>query len=302
MRGRVTVLLLVVGGLVVGGLLLTLLQRSRATQALVYSVNNVRELSQFALLGGTDPAKGPPAGKLNFPDDPRFVATPRERFAEWNVAAAVPAGTVVRPELPPERRLSWVAPLLPTFNPKRQDTLAVYGQLDLTKAWDAGPNRAAAETPLRLLVSYAAPPPATPGAPAVTQFVGVGGLGADAPTLPLGPDSVADPRAGCFRYGGPTPFAAVADGLSNTVLIGEVSTDLGPWLQGGPATVRTFDPSAGAPVPVGVGGQFGGNHLAGGIFGMADHGVRVLTRRTDARFLANLCTINGGDAAPLPGE
>ena len=217
---------------------------------------------------------------LNFPVDPRFVASPRERFAEWNVAAAVPAGTVVRPELPPERRLSWVAPLLPTFNPKRQDTLAVYGQLDLTKAWDAGPNRAAAETPLRLLVSYAAPPP----------------------TLPLGPDSVADPRAGCFRYGGPTPFAAIADGLSNTVLIGEVSTDLGPWLQGGPATVRTFDPSAGAPVPVGVGGQFGGNHLAGGIFGMADHGVRVLTRRTDARFLANLCTINGGDAAPLPGE
>ena len=265
-------------------------------------MNNVREVSQFALLGGTDPAQGPQAGRLNFPDDPRFVATPRERFAEFNVAAAVPAGTVFRPELPPERRLSWLAPLLPTFNQKRQDTLAVYGQLDLTQPWDAGPNRAAAETPLRVLVSYAAPPQAVAGEPAVTQFVGVGGLGLDAPTLPLGRDNVADPRAGCFRYDGPTPFAAVADGLSQTVLVAEVSTDLGAWLQGGPATVRTFDTSPDARSPVGVGGQFGGNHVAGGIFGLADHGVRILTRRTDAKLLANLCTVNGGVAEPLPGE
>ncbi len=296
MRGRVAVLLLMLGGFLAGGLLLTLLQRSRAAQALVYSVNNVRELSQFALLGGTEPAGG------NFPADPRFKPTPLERFRELNIAAAIPAGTVARPELPPERRLSWIAPLLPTFNQTRQDTLALSGRLDLTQPWDAGPNRLAAETPVRILVSYAAPPKPTPGEPAVTQFVGVGGVGADAPTLPLGPDNLANPRAGCFRYDGPTPFAAVVDGLSQTVLIGEVSTGLGPWLQGGPATVRTFDAGPGARPAVGVGGQFGGNHLAGGLFGMADHGVRVLTHRTDAHVLANLCTINGGGGELLPGE
>ena len=302
MRGRVTVLLLLLGGFLVGGLLLTLLQRSRASQSLVYSVNNVRELSQFALLGSTDPAANPQSRRLNQPADPRFQATPLERFRELDIAAEIPAGTVVRPDLPTERRLSWVAPLLPTFNQKRQDTLTLFTQLDKTQPWDAGPNRAVAETRLGVLVSYAAAPPATPGEPAVTQFVGVGGVGTDAPTLPLNADNVADPRAGCFRYGGPTPFAAVRDGLSNTILIGEVSTDLGPWLQGGPSTVRTFDLGPAARPAVGVGGQFGGNHLAGGLFGFADHGVRVLTHRTDGRVLANLCTINGGPSDVLPGE
>jgi len=296
MRGRVAVLLLLLGGFVVGGLLLTLLQRSRAAQSLVYSVNNVRELSQFALLGGTEPARG------NFPADPRFKLPPLDRLRELDIAAEIPAGTVFRPEFAPDRRLSWVAPLLPTFDQKRQDTLALSGRLDRARPWDAEPNRQVAAVPVRILVSYAAPPRTSPGEPAVTQFVGVGGVGADAPTLPLGPDNLANPRAGCFRYDGPTPFAAVADGLSQTVLIGEVSTDLGPWLQGGPATVRAFDLGPGARPAVGVGGQFGGNHLAGGIFGMADHGVRVLTARTDARLLANLCTIHGGGGDVLPGE
>jgi len=299
MRGRVLVAALVLGGLLVGGLLVTLLQRHRATQALVYSVNNVRELSQFALLAGGD---GPRRTRGEFPADPRFKPLTPERLRELNVAAAVPAGTVVRPELPPDRRLSWVAPLLPTFNQSRQDTVTLFGQLDLTRPWDEGPNAAAGRAPLRLLVSYAAPPATPPGDPAVTQFVGVGGVGADAPALPLGADLVADPRAGCFRYDGPTPFAAIADGLSQTILLGEVSTDLGPWLRGGPATVRPLEVGPAARPAIGVGGQFGGNHLAGGIFGMADHGVRVLTARTDPQFLANLCTIRGGDADRLPGE
>ncbi len=299
MRGRLVVLLVLAGGFLVGGLLLTLLQRSRAAQSLVYSVNNVRELSQFALLSGAEDAQ---RARGTFPADPKFKPTPLDRFRELNVPAAVPAGTVFRPELPPDRRLSWIAPLLPTFNQSRQDTVALFGDLDLTRPWDAEPNASAARVPLRVLTSYAAPQRPNPSEPAGTQFVGIGGVGADAPTLPLGADLVAHPRAGCFRYDGLTPFAAVADGLSQTLLLGEVSTDLGPWLRGGPATVRTLDVGPGTRPVIGVGGQFGGNHLAGGIFGLADHGVRVLTPRTDPQFLANLCTIRGGDADHLPGE
>ena len=110
MRGRFVVLLLLAGGFLVGGLLLTLLQRSRAAQSLVYSVNNVRELSQFALLSGAEDAH---RARGTFPVDPKFKPTPLDRLRELNVAAAIPAGTVFRPELTPDRRLSWIAALSP---------------------------------------------------------------------------------------------------------------------------------------------------------------------------------------------
>jgi hypothetical protein len=138
------------------------------------------------------------------------------------------------------------------------------------------------------------PPEVDPKQPAPTQYVGIAGIGADAATLNFTPPAPAPPRAGCFHYDGPTPFASITDGLSQTVLFGERSTDLGPWLRGGPATVRGLDNRPWAKPYIGLGGQFGGNHPDASNWALADGSVRTLTPRVDPKVLLDLATISGG--------
>ncbi|MGL6075240.1 MAG: DUF1559 domain-containing protein [Fimbriiglobus sp.] len=280
--------------LVVAGIGVTLLKKHRATQATVYGVNNLRELTQFVQLHTGGPSTEPlPAGmQTKIMPDPRFKPTPLDKLRELGLAPQIPAGTIPS-MLPPEERLSWVVTLMPSFNQNRQDTGTLYRQLDQTLTWNGGPNQAVSEVPLKLLLSYSNPALPVPGEPAKTQFVGLAGIGADGATLPP-----TDPRAGCFRYQSPTDFAGITDGLSQTILFGEVSTNLGPWLRGGPSTLRSLDLAA--PPYLGTGGQFGGNQPAGTIFGMADSGVRIFTDRTHRDILHNLITLSGGH--PIPGE
>ena len=295
MRRRITTFV-VVGvaiGLVV--VVVTLVQKARAAQNLVYSINNFRELGQFAELHLAELANRPPLdSRLDLPGKSRFEPTPLDKLRELGLDPAVPAGTMANPPLAVERRLSWVVPLLPTLNQARQPTADYYARLDRKATWDADANRPVAVVPLKVLVIFANPLAAPVGDPAVTQIVGLGGVGVD---TPAGPRS---PQSGAFHYSEPTPFALFTDGLSETALFADVSTRLGPWLQGGPSTVRALDPAAG-PV-VGPGGQFGGNLPGGGLFGFADHSVRLLSDRIDPQVLANLVTIAGGGAGdPLPG-
>ncbi len=126
MRRRVVAVAVLQGVALVALLGVTYVQRARAAQALIYSVTNARELSQFAILSGTDPAR---RGKGDFRATPGFMNT-ADKWRELGVAPEVPAGTVYRADLPPDRRLSWVAPLLPTFDPKRIDGAALYARLD----------------------------------------------------------------------------------------------------------------------------------------------------------------------------
>ncbi len=291
MSRRVGVAVLVLAGLFAAGVIVVWINKGRATQDRVYCQNNLRMLAQAAEQSGLNLTPGVVAG----------VAAP-------GVHAQVPPGTVVNPALPPDRRLSWVVPLLPMFDRKRQDTGSVYAQLDLTAPWDAERNAGAARTRLSVLTCLANPPPESDG-PAATQYVGAGGVGPDAASLPLAPPPppakwppVAPPRAGCFRYDEPTPYASITDGLSNTVLFAEVSTDLGPWLQGGPATVRTLEVGNGAGRMIGPGGQLGGNHPGGANLAFADGHVAFLTDRTSPEVLVGLFTIAGGGTDPLPGE
>jgi prepilin-type processing-associated H-X9-DG protein len=285
MSRRVGVAVLVLLGLFAAGLIVVWVSRGRATQDRVYCENNLRILAQAAEQHGLTLPPGAVAG----------VAVPA-------LNARVPPGTVVNPSLPPESRLSWVVPLLPLFDQRRQDTAAVFAQINLAAAWDKEPNAAAARTRLSILTCLANPPPRADGH-APTQYVGSGGVGPDAASLPLSTDRwppVAPPRAGSFRYDEPTPFASFTDGLSHSVLFAEVSTDLGPWVRGGPATVRTL--VAGERPAIGAGGQFGGNHPDGGNFAFADGSVRFLTDRTNPAVLEGLFTIAGGTSDPLPGE
>ncbi|OWK38070.1 hypothetical protein FRUB_07190 [Fimbriiglobus ruber] len=283
---------LVVFGLFTLGVLLTFVSKNRANQDRVYCQNNLRIISQGVL-------------------EADLYLPPAAAAGVWAPALnlSIPAGTVPNPALPPEQRLSWIAPILPGFDQKRQDTLALEKALDLTLAWDAGPNHAVGQTTVLTLLCFANPATVGPDQPGVTQYVGAGGVGPDAASLKLTTDPlvpskppVAPPRAGCFRYDAKTPFVAIVDGTSNTILLGELSTDLGPWLQGGPSTVHTLDTVTGARPQIGAGGQFGGNHFQGANFAFADGSVRFLTERTNPKVLESLFTINGGTIDPVPGE
>ena len=282
--------------LVVAAAALVFIQKSRASQDLIYSVNNLRELGQFAELHLSQLPNRPAArDEFDLLTKPKFAPTPLDELERLQLDSAIPAGTVVGSAALPADRLSWFVPLLPTLNQRRQAAARdLFAPLNQRRGWADPPNRATADKPLvvaRMLTNPIAP---VTGEPAVTQFVGLGGV---LPADPAGPPTAS---SGAFRFGAPTPFAAITDGLSETAMFADVSTGLGPWLAGGDPTVRVFDPAKPA---IGVGAQFGGNMPQGSLFGFADHSVRLLTPRANAGVVRNHLTIAGaGTVDVLPGE
>lgn len=274
MRGRVGCGVVVIAALLYLGIFLVWVVQHRTNQDRVYCANNLRLLAAFA-------------------------SPPKQPGEKSEAPLSVPPGTVPNPFLPPDRRLSWVVYTLPTMDSKQNMTEEIMGGLDQMRAWNEGANTAISQKSLPGLLCYANPAMTEPGAPGKTQYVGNGGLGSDAPTLmpvpfPLaaGAPLVIPDRAGPFRYAGATPFTQIKDGLSETILFAEISTEVGPWLQGGPSTIRTLDPKV-TSKPIGPGQPYGGNHPQGANFAFADSSVRFLTERTDVEVLRRLLTIAG---------
>jgi hypothetical protein len=202
--------------------------------------------------------------------------------------SVVPPGTILPSKFPPDQRLSWAVAMLPFLDQKRQKTADLIPLFDPNLSWNEGGNGEAAKTKLRVLLCPATPPEFRKDEPVVTQIVGIAGIGADAASLPL--DS---PLAGSFRYDSPTPLGAFPDGTSNTLLFGETNHDLGPWVRGGPSTVRGMISDVGL---IGNGRQFGGIHVGGAWFGFADGGARFLIEKIDPKVLLALATRAGGVA------
>lgn len=301
MRGPIGCGVLAVAAFVGLGVAVGWVAKHRANQDRLYCANNLRALGQFADVH----ARLSPDRPL-FADEKGRPAPTREEQEklrrELAGPATVPPGTVPNPALPPDRRLSWVVLLLPALPAGRQDTRDLFAAVDRAAAWDDPKHQALSRAPLELLRCYGKTPSVPFDSPAVTQFVGTGGVGADAPALPWPEPAKPHPRAGAFRYDAPTPFDAITDGTSGTVLFAETDFALGPWLRGGPATVRTLDAAPAARAPVGVGGQFGGTHPGGGNFAFADYSVRFLSDRTAPEVLHAVFTIAGGASDPVPGE
>ena len=280
MRGWVIVSACIVLAIGLFGFVVTYLVKVRTVASEVGCANNLREITLFA----AHEAK-PKPGR----DETRFLHE-------------VPAGTIVLPGVSPDERLSWVVAALPGFDQRRQDPATILAAIDQARPWTAEQNRQAAKARLPVLLCPGAPPEIGSDAPAPTQYLGIAGLGADAATLPL--SEPLSPRAGCFRYDAPTPFAIIiaGDGLSQSLLYGERAADLGPWLRGGPSTVRGLDDSPSAKPVVGMAGQFGGCHPVGANWAFADGSVRFMTYQTDPKILFGLATIAGKDSDPFPGE
>jgi prepilin-type processing-associated H-X9-DG protein len=281
MMRRVAIIGAVLLALAAAAVLFTAIPGWRLKANFDRSRNNLRELSLFAAHSANpnayvDPHPGAKRDLSRFPTQ-------------------VPAGTVFLPEVPPDSRLSWVVGVLPCLDQRQQNTMELLARIDQTKPWIADASQQAAATRVLALLCPQNTPEVPAGSPAVTCYVGIGGVGADPASLPAG-----SPKAGAFRYDGPTPFDRITDGISQSLLFAETRNEVGPWLRGGPSTVRGLNDAPGAP-PL-VGGQFGGYFPQGGNFAFCDGSARVFTPQTSPQVLLSFATIAGKEADPIPGE
>jgi prepilin-type processing-associated H-X9-DG protein len=198
---------------------------------------------------------------------------------------AFPSGTWLNPSLPPEKRLSWYAATLPYL-----DATEYWVLLDKSQPWDAESNEYVAGTRMMVLNCPEAPRAPLP-ALLPTQYIGIAGLGTDAPFLPKG-----HPRAGIFGYERQTALADITDGAACTMIITESGRARGSWLAGGPATVRGLN-TADLPY-IGPGRQFGGIHSSGSMVAFADGSVRFVSDSIDPHVFEAFSTIAGGEKLP----
>ncbi|MCI0701987.1 MAG: DUF1559 domain-containing protein [Planctomycetia bacterium] len=213
-----------------------------------------------------------------------------------------PPGTMPNPALSPEERLSFHIAVYPFV-----EASPLYNQFAKKESWDSPTNVGVlAHYPGRM---YQCPewigeqddPPPKSGHLAFTNYIGVAGVGIDSPMLPM--DA---PGIGFFGSDRTVKTEDVKDGLANTLLLIETTREVGPWIRGGPSTVRGVDVD---DVPLtGVDRQFGGTHYRNSWFFskrpdgfnmmLADGSVRYTKNEISPATLFALATIAGGEELP----
>ncbi len=206
-----------------------------------------------------------------------------------------PPGTIPNPDLPPERRLNWAVASWIMLLGYGETTL----QVDRSKAWDEAPNWPPVTLfngKSRVTVTGWSCCPDDPAAlqkvrPLPLTYVGVAGLGADAPTLPSG-----HPRAGIFGYDRVTRLGDITDGTARTMMLVETARGIAPWSAGGPPSVRGVDPAM--RPQIGRGRPFGGYHPGGANVAFADGSIKFLRETIDPKVFEALSTVAGGERLP----
>jgi prepilin-type processing-associated H-X9-DG protein len=108
----------------------------------------------------------------------------------------------------------------------------------------------------------------------LTSYVGIGGVGDKAATLPLG-----DADVGFFGYDRLLRDLDISARLDATMAAIETMQENGPWAAGGPSTVRGVPP--GSDPCVGKGAAFGGLHRAGANVLWGDGSARLVSEKVD---------------------
>jgi len=219
-------------------------------------------------------------------DHLRVVAVRTSEYAQRE--KAFPPATVFVKDRPPEKRLSWVVPLLPGLgHPDEAKAIA------RSEPWDAETNRPAGAKVIKSLLCPSLIDASSVRGYGALHYPGVAGVGVDAGLLDR-----SDPRAGIFAYDSATPVEAVKDGTSNVILLLESTRNLGPWIAGGLTSARGIDPNE-QPV-LGEGRPFGGNHRGGANAAFADGHCQFLSEKINPTVLEMLVAIADGLAAPGP--
>ena len=209
-----------------------------------------------------------------------------------------PPGTVPHPALPPARRLGWAVNVHPEVGG------GVDPGIDSNRGWDEPPNRTLTDTsppgfgiswkPQDSFNTFVCPSASDKQRtlrPTLLSYIGIAGLGADAPELPAG-----HRRAGVFGYDRATRMADIRDGMSLTMMLVESGIGLAPWTAGGPSSVRGVNPQA-RPY-LGLGRVFGCYHPGGANVAMADGSVRWVRETVDPVVFEAMSTIAGGESVP----
>jgi hypothetical protein len=228
-----------------------------------------------------------------------------------------PSGTVPNPALPPDQRLSWQAaiePFLVETVPGSHKRAKPELEIDFEGGWQAPANA----EPLRTNVSFFLCPSFVRefanGRNGLTAYPGLSGVGLDAATLDLffkisvdlkihtdfgfsksvwifkSTLDLKNTNAGFFGYDRNLRSEDVAAGLSSTIIVVETASDNGPWLAGGPPTVRGLDPDC--DHYFGYKRPFGGLHDAGLNVLWADGAVHFRSDQIDPAVFRAQARIN----------
>jgi prepilin-type processing-associated H-X9-DG protein len=203
------------------------------------------------------------------------------------VHGTFPSATRNPADLPPPRRISWMADVLPLMAEGQRVNQAyqnLANQIDRTKAWDDPANDAVVNTPVRAFLCPGHPDFDPHHAPGLTDYVGMAGIGNKAAYLDR-----RDPNAGMFGHGRGVRPKEITRGTSHTILVVETASENGPWLAGDFPTVRGLDPKV--EHYVGPGRAFGGLHP--GIMNVlwVDGSVRPVNDNVPAELLRQQATI-----------
>lgn len=278
---RLRLILLGLVVLFLAGMVVPFITRSRVNSDRIGCENHLRQLGLVAVRHASPPGQAMPT-------------VPRDEL---------PPGTFQNSALPPDQRMSWYAYTLnalvespaaadPTLKHRPPAGLSeLLPNFDPAGRWDSEKNITLANYRLTTAICPAQVRDYPPNTPVPTNYIASGGLGLDTPAKPI---DEAGPLAGAYRYDGPTPNSAIKDGLQNTAQIVETNVDLGPWLRGGPSTLRGLDPAA-TPY-LGPGRPFGGCHPGGVYVSFADGSVRFLNETIDPAVFRAMLTIAGGPA------
>ncbi len=127
-----------------------------------------------------------------------------------------------------------------------------------------------------------------------THYVGVAGVGVDAPTLPAD-----HPRAGIFGQDRQTKLDQIRDGVSNTLMLAGTEDRFGSWAAG----TASYRPFTREPYIHGPDG-FGTGQADRMFVLMADGSVREINQKTDPRIVRRLAAMNDGFPLDvnIPGE
>jgi prepilin-type processing-associated H-X9-DG protein len=274
---------LVLVGIVVTGLALPIIMRARASSERTNCQNHLRQL-------GLDGVRHAATPGLPLPLTPQHE---------------LPPGTFLNPTLKPDERMSWYVYTLnmldqgmPNDDPKAKKKAPLrglgnaLGHFEARNKWDEGRNAELARFKLTTALCPSQVPTFADGAWITSNYIAVGGLGANTPALDL---ADAGALAGVYRYDGPTPDKAIKDGLQQTAQFIETNVQLGPWLQGGPATLRGLD-TKDTPY-LGVGRPFGGCHAGGTYVAMADGSVQFVRDTIAPAVFRAMWTIAGAQEA-----
>jgi uncharacterized protein DUF1559 len=212
-----------------------------------------------------------------------------------------PPGTTGSRKLPPAERFSWYPSIWNFIEGKPPRLL-----LDETQAWNSeanswpkveymydewgAPTERTQIRPLHSMRLFACPSAGQTESVlgiSVTHYVGMAGQGLKSPEFDLD-----QPGCGVWGYDRQVQPSDVVDGLSSTISLVETNLNPGPWLAGGPPTVRGIDTAAAGYF--GKGRQFGGLHHDCTTV-MLDGSVRHLASETDPAVFSAMVTIKGGD-------